>query len=92
MQLGSFDQALPQMWRPGWEAMHKKYWFQQGQITGQGRVRQSGIPADVGEIRQTGCAGGEQFERVGQLVQGIDPRQIAHVPLQNSGEVGCKPR
>jgi len=87
--LAALTSAFAQIGRPRWQAMNEEHRLQQSQVAGQRRVRQTGVTAHVRKVQQTGGAGGQQLEQVRQGVQAIHPRQLAHVPLQDRGNISA---
>ena len=91
VELGRLYEALAQVRGPCGQPMDKKQRLQQGQIARYGRVRQSRIPADIGQVEESSGAGGQQLEQVGQGVKRVHLCQIAHITLEQGRNVGGIP-
>ena len=92
MELRRPDQALAQVGRPRGQRLHDEQRFEQSKVTTQGGVRDARRARHFGHVQQRTGPRRQKRQQARHVVQAFDIGVVAHVALQQAGEVGTEPR
>ena len=90
-ELGCFDQTLAEIAGPGGKKLNQKSRFKQGQIALQGAQRNATRSGQLRGIQQARRSRRQQGKETGQGGQSFDIDQVAHIALEQAGDIRLKP-
>ena len=91
VELGHFDQAPAQVGMEGGQAKHDESRFEDGQPCFCGRLGDSRVGRQCGEIEQLGGPTGTQFHESLKSGQVGDPGHGPHIAFDVGGDIGAQP-